>query len=110
MAKEEHEQLERNANRLAAPSVLATAAAKEPIAAAAIFGQHGLLRVNGVLLPEECAALREHVNTLLLSGIKTVASTETEFLHLFGPVMCRKARYDVLLPMDVTCARPCSKF
>ena len=102
MAKEEHAQLERNANRLAAPCVLATAAAKEPIAAAAIFEQHGLLRVNGVLLPEECAALREHVNALLLSSIKTVASTETEFLHLFGPVMCRKARYDVLLPMDAT--------
>jgi len=98
----EHRLLESNANRLAAPSVLASAAAKEPIAAAAIFEQHGLVRVDGVLLPEECAALREHVDTLLLSSIESVGSTETDFLQLFGPVMCRTARYDVLLPMDAT--------
>jgi len=101
-AKEEHTLLERNANRHAAPSVLAAAAAQEPIAAAALFEQHGLLRVNGVLLPDECNALRQHIDALLLSSIKSVGSTATGFLQLFGPVMCRKARYDVLLPMDAT--------
>lgn len=101
-AKEEHVLLERNANRHDAPSVPALVAAQDPCAAAALFEQHGLLRVNGVLLPDECTALRYHVDALLLSSIEAVGSTATGFLQRFGPVMCRKARYDVLLPMDAT--------
>jgi ectoine hydroxylase-related dioxygenase (phytanoyl-CoA dioxygenase family) len=99
-AEEEHELLELNGNRKDAPNMHCTAALENPPAAAQAFEAGGLLRVNELLSHEEAAALREYVDATLQESIESVGTTETPFLQLFGPVMGREHRYDVLLPMD----------
>ena len=65
------------------------------------FRENGLLRLNNMLPTSDTSVLKHYVDHLLEAGIESVGGTKgTPFLHLFGPVMVRQNRFDVLLPID----------
>ena len=62
----------------------------------------GLVHFPSVLDPALATALRNHVDTVLVSSQNQVidATNGAKYLDLFGPIMSRTARYDLLLPCD----------
>jgi len=65
----------------------------------------GLLRVDGLLSVEEADLLKGHIENVLEQSIDAVAQHGMEYMNLFGPVLCRRHRYHVLLPLDETVLR-----
>lgn len=68
--------------------------------ASAYFRTHGLVRLDGLLSAVEAKRLAVHVDLLLSTACKQVCSSQSAFLDLFGPIMSRANRYDLLLPLD----------
>jgi hypothetical protein len=61
----------------------------------------GLLRFNSVLSAGDVRELMQHVNDVLGASIEEVSTTGRPYLDLFGPVMCREKRFDLLLPLGL---------
>ena len=84
--------------------------AYDTAAAAALVLAHGLCHFPGALDRAAAATLREHVDRVLDESKRRVAAGGVDssrgakggvpYGRLFGPVMARADRYDVLLPLD----------
>lgn len=68
--------------------------------AAALVLEHGLCHFPGALDAGTAEELRDHVCRVLLEAKQRVASRGAAYSSLFGPVMARANRYDLLLPLD----------
>jgi len=97
---EEEQELLEFAPSCSAPNVSLESLARDPSSAAEALAEEGLLRLDGLLSAGDAAALRAHVDCILEKSIEAVARGEEQFSSLFGPVMSRSFRYDVLLRFD----------
>ena len=62
----------------------------------------GLCHFPNILDVNTAEQLRLHTNVVLDSSKQNVVDGKDKYLNLFGPIMSRNNRYDVLLPLDAT--------
>ena len=58
------------------------------------------MRFNSVICRKEALEFKHYVDDILDDSIYEVSTARRPYLDLFGPVMCRENRFDLLLPLD----------